>query len=113
MPLARIDEAERKVVLLVGEIDAAVPGELGEEDPTPFAKVSLDRGRVVLDASMEDVQARYLEVVVGPDRLAAARGQKPAEVGPLEIDDPVLGGKIRLQGRIDRLDLIAVLKTRE
>jgi len=32
----------------LGEIDAAVPGELGEEDPTPFAKVSLDRGRVVV-----------------------------------------------------------------
>lgn len=39
--------------------------------------VFLDRGRVVLDASMEDVQARYLEVVVGPDRLAAARALRP------------------------------------
>ena len=39
--------------------------------------VFLDRGRVVLDASMDDVQARYLEVVVGPDRLAAARALRP------------------------------------
>jgi ABC-2 type transport system ATP-binding protein len=39
--------------------------------------VFLDRGRVVLDASMEEVQARYLEVVVGPDRLAAARALRP------------------------------------
>ena len=39
--------------------------------------VFLDRGRVVLDASMEDVEGRYLEVVVGPDRLAAARALRP------------------------------------
>ncbi len=39
--------------------------------------VFLDRGRVVLDASMEEVQARYLEVVVRPDRLAAARALRP------------------------------------
>ena len=39
--------------------------------------VFLDRGRVVLDSSMEEVEARYLEVVVGPDRLAAARALRP------------------------------------
>ena len=39
--------------------------------------VFLDRGRVVLDSSMEDVEGRYLEVVVGPDRLAAARALRP------------------------------------
>ncbi len=32
----------------LGAIDAAVPGELGEEDPTPWAKVSLEGGRVVV-----------------------------------------------------------------
>jgi hypothetical protein len=32
----------------LGLIDAAVPGELGGEDPTPFAKVSLEGGRVVV-----------------------------------------------------------------
>lgn len=32
----------------VGTIDAAVPGENGEEDPTPFARVRLERGRLVV-----------------------------------------------------------------
>ena len=39
--------------------------------------VFLDRGRVVLEASMEDIEARYLEVAVGPDQLAAARALQP------------------------------------
>jgi ABC-2 type transport system ATP-binding protein len=39
--------------------------------------VFLDRGRVVLEASMEDIEARYLEVAVGPDQLAAARALRP------------------------------------
>jgi hypothetical protein len=32
----------------LGAIDAAVPGELGAGDPTPWAKVSLEGGRVVV-----------------------------------------------------------------
>ena len=39
--------------------------------------VFLDRGRVVLEASMEDIEVRYLEVAVGPDQLAAARALQP------------------------------------
>jgi ABC-2 type transport system ATP-binding protein len=39
--------------------------------------VFLDRGRVVLDSSMEDLQSRYLEVIVGPENLAAARALNP------------------------------------
>jgi ABC-2 type transport system ATP-binding protein len=39
--------------------------------------VFLDRGRVVLEASMEDIEARYLEVAVGPDQLAVARALQP------------------------------------
>jgi ABC-2 type transport system ATP-binding protein len=39
--------------------------------------VFLDRGRVVLDSSMEDLQSRYLELIVGPENLAAARALKP------------------------------------
>lgn len=39
--------------------------------------VFLDRGRVVLKASMEDIETRYLEVAVGPDQLAAARALQP------------------------------------
>src|ERR1700716_1534799 len=33
----------------------------------------IDRGRVVLECSMEEFDSRYLEVMVNPDRLAAAR----------------------------------------
>ena len=41
--------------------------------------VFIDRGRIVLDASMEDFEARYCEVLVGPDRLEAGRALKPIQ----------------------------------
>lgn len=37
----------------------------------------IDRGRIVLDGRMEDLAARYLELLVNPDRLAAARALGP------------------------------------
>src|SRR5207249_898041 len=37
----------------------------------------IDRGRIVLACGMEEFEARYLEVVVNPDQLAAARALKP------------------------------------
>ena len=37
----------------------------------------LDRGRIVFNRSMEDVEARYREVAVHPEQLAAARALKP------------------------------------
>jgi len=37
----------------------------------------IDRGRIVLDASMEDVQESYAQVAVRPEHLAAARTHKP------------------------------------
>jgi len=37
----------------------------------------IDRGRIVFACSMEDFDARYLEVMVNPERLAAARALKP------------------------------------
>ena len=39
--------------------------------------VFLDRGRVVLDASMEDFERRYAEVAVRPETVDAARDLKP------------------------------------
>ena len=39
--------------------------------------VFLDRGRVVLSASMEDFEVRYAEVEVRPDALAEARALRP------------------------------------
>ncbi len=37
----------------------------------------IDRGRIVFDRSMEDVESRYREVAVHPDQLAAARALEP------------------------------------
>jgi len=37
----------------------------------------INRGRIVLDCSMEDFERRYLEVMVAPDQIAAARARGP------------------------------------
>jgi ABC-2 type transport system ATP-binding protein len=37
----------------------------------------IDRGRIVLQCSMEDFEARYTEVMVNPEHAAAARALKP------------------------------------
>ena len=39
--------------------------------------VFIDRGRIVFDRSMEDVESRYREVAVHPEQLGAARALKP------------------------------------
>ncbi len=44
----------------------------------------IDRGRIVLDAAMEDLQERYVQLAVRPDQVEAARALKPiAERGGL------------------------------
>jgi ABC-2 type transport system ATP-binding protein len=37
----------------------------------------IDRGRIVFNCSMEELESRYLEVMVHPEQLAAARTLKP------------------------------------
>jgi ABC-2 type transport system ATP-binding protein len=37
----------------------------------------MDRGRIVLNCSMEDFESRYVEVTVHPDQVAAAHALKP------------------------------------
>ena len=37
----------------------------------------IDRGRIVLDAAMDDVQEKYAQVAVRPEHVAAARTHKP------------------------------------
>jgi ABC-2 type transport system ATP-binding protein len=39
--------------------------------------IFINHGRVVFSCSMEDVESRYVEVMVHPDRMAAARALKP------------------------------------
>ena len=68
--------------------------------------VFLDRGRVVLDSSMEDVEGRYLEVVVGPDRIAAARALRPL------IERTLLGRSILLFDGVARDQLAALGEVR-
>ena len=43
----------------------------------------IDRGRIVLECSMEEFDARYLEVMVNPEHLAAARALKPIHERPM------------------------------
>jgi ABC-2 type transport system ATP-binding protein len=37
----------------------------------------INRGRIVFDCSMEQLESRYLEVTVHPEQVAAARALKP------------------------------------
>jgi len=45
--------------------------------------VLLDRGRVALSCTMEELEARYAEVLVAPDRVEAARALGPVDESPL------------------------------
>ena len=62
----------------------------------------IDRGRIVLECSMEEFDSRYIEVMVNPEQLAAARALKPMH------ERPVFGRSVLLFDRVDR-DRIAAL----
>jgi len=62
----------------------------------------IDRGRIVLECSMEEFDSRYIEVTVNPEQLAAARALKPMH------ERPVFGRSVLLFDRVDR-DRIAAL----
>jgi ABC-2 type transport system ATP-binding protein len=61
----------------------------------------MDRGRIVFDLSMEDVEARYVEVMVHPDSLGAARALRPIR------ERQVFGRSILLFDGADRQQLAA------
>src|SRR3954470_11634304 len=61
----------------------------------------IDRGRIVLECSMEEFDSRYLEVMVNPEHLSAARALKPMH------ERPVFGRSVLLFDRIDRDQLAA------
>jgi len=63
--------------------------------------VFINRGRVVLNCSMEDFEGRYLEVMTLPEHVAAARA-----MGPLH-ERQVFGRSILLFDRADRGQLAA------
>jgi ABC-2 type transport system ATP-binding protein len=56
----------------------------------------IDRGRIVLECSMEEFDSRYVEVMVNPEHLAAARALKPVH------ERPVFGRSVLLFDRVDR-----------
>ena len=58
--------------------------------------VFIDRGRIVLECSMEEFDSRYLEVIVNPEHLDAARMLKPMH------ERPVFGRSVLLFDRVDR-----------
>jgi ABC-2 type transport system ATP-binding protein len=60
----------------------------------------IDRGRIVFDCSMEDVESRYLEVMVNPEQVAAGRAFKPMH------ERQALGRSILLFDRVDRQQLM-------
>jgi ABC-2 type transport system ATP-binding protein len=69
--------------------------------------VFINRGRIVFASSMEQFESRYLEVVVRPDRLAAARALRPIH------ERQVLGKSILLVDGADREQLAALGEVRK
>jgi ABC-2 type transport system ATP-binding protein len=66
----------------------------------------IDRGRIVLNCSMEEYESRYSEALVNPDRLAAARMLKPI------YERQALGRSILLFDGVDRRQLTALGEVR-
>ena len=66
----------------------------------------IDRGRIVLECSMEELESRYSEVTVHPDHVAAARA-----LGPIH-ERQLLCRSILLFDRADRQQLAALGEVR-
>ena len=59
----------------------------------------INRGRIVFNRSMEEVESRYLEVMVRPEQAAAARALKPM------YERQAIGGSVLLFDGVDRQQL--------
>jgi ABC-2 type transport system ATP-binding protein len=62
----------------------------------------INRGRIVFDCSMEQVESRYAEVMVNPEQLAAARALKPMQ------ERQLFGRSILMFDHADRQQLAAL-----
>jgi ABC-2 type transport system ATP-binding protein len=62
----------------------------------------IDRGRIVFDRSMEELESHYLEVMVRPEQVTAARSLKPMH------ERQAIGGTILLFNGVDRSQLAAL-----
>ena len=63
--------------------------------------IFIDRGQIVLECSMEEFDSRYLEVLVAPEQLPAARALRPIN------ERPMFGRSILLFEGVDRKQLSA------
>jgi ABC-2 type transport system ATP-binding protein len=66
----------------------------------------INRGRVVLSYSMEEIESRFLELMVRPDQLDAARALKPID------ERQVIGGSILMFDGADRQQVAALGEAR-
>ena len=66
----------------------------------------IDRGRIVFNRTMEDVESRYVEVVVNSDKAAAGRALKPI------YERQGLGRSILLFEGVDRQQLATLGEVR-
>ncbi len=80
----RVYEIAGPAIRELGAIDAGVPGDLGEEDPTPFAKVSLEGGKLVVRFDKD--------LVLGTGKEGAPIARKPVVFRQEE------GGFVRVKG---------------
>jgi ABC-2 type transport system ATP-binding protein len=62
----------------------------------------INRGRIVLECSMEEFESRYAEVMVNPEHVDAARALKPI------YERQVFGRSILLFDNVDRQQLAAI-----
>ena len=61
--------------------------------------IFVDRGRIIFNRSTEEVESRYLEVMVHPDKAAAAQALNPMQ------ERQVFGGSILMFEGVDRQQL--------
>ena len=66
----------------------------------------IDRGRVALNCNMEEIESRFLEVMVHPDKIDAARALKPID------ERQVLGRNIVIFDGVDRQQAAALGEAR-
>jgi ABC-2 type transport system ATP-binding protein len=66
----------------------------------------IDRGRIVFDRCMEEVESRYLEVMVRPEQLGAARALKPMH------ERQGIGGSVLLFDGVGRQQLAVLGEVR-
>ena len=68
--------------------------------------IFINQGRVVLECSMEEFEARYVEVMLHPDHVEGARSLKPMH------ERQVFGRSVMLFDRVDRGQLSAMGEVR-